>query len=180
MKLIRIAIDMDEVIADAMSKYLRVYNERFNESLTAADLQGIKLRLLRPERKDDIHQIFMTNDFFRDLEVMPHSQEVIRELSESYEIYITTAAMEVPASFNAKYAWLKEHFPFLSDMNFVFCGDKSIIRADYLIDDNARHFEKFQGQGLLFTSPHNIHETRYVRVNDWLEVRDFFAKLSSK
>ncbi|MED4599561.1 5'-3'-deoxyribonucleotidase [Paenibacillus validus] len=172
----RIAIDMDEVIADAMSKYLRLYNEGFQEQLTAADLHGVKLRALRPERSDDIHEIFMTNDFFRDLEVMPHSQEVIRELSESYEIFITTAAMEVPTSFNAKYAWLKEHFPFLSDMNFVFCGDKSIIRADYLIDDNAKHFERFEGQGLLFTSPHNILETGYVRVNNWLEVRDFFAK----
>ena len=80
--------------------------------------------------------------FFRDLAVMKDSQEVIKELSEYYEIFITTAAMEFPTSFTAKYEWLKEHFSFLNDMNFVFCGDKSIINADYLIDDNVRHFKR--------------------------------------
>ncbi|WP_144415189.1 5' nucleotidase, NT5C type [Paenibacillus durus] len=48
---------------------------------------------------------------------MKDSQEVIRSLSERFEIYITTAAMEFPSSFTAKYEWLREHFDFLSDMN---------------------------------------------------------------
>jgi 5'(3')-deoxyribonucleotidase len=84
--------------------------------------------------------------------------------------------MEHPTSFVAKYEWLKEHFPFLSEMNFVFCGDKSIIHADYLIDDSIRHFEKFSGQGILFTSPYNRNETGYVRVKNLQEVKDYFLK----
>jgi 5'(3')-deoxyribonucleotidase len=108
--------------------------------------------------------------------ISKRSQEVIRELSEQYEIYITTAAMEHPTSFTAKYEWLREHFAFLSDRNFVFCGDKSIIRADYLIDDSVRHFKHFGGQGILYTAAHNAHETGYVRVNNWQEVRQFFLR----
>lgn len=49
--------------------------------------------------------------------------------------------------------------------------DKSIIAADFLIDDNARHFERFSGQGLLFSAPHNVFETRYPRLNSWQDVR---------
>jgi 5'(3')-deoxyribonucleotidase len=82
--------------------------------------------------------------------------------------------MEFPTSFVAKYEWLKEHFSFLNEMNFVFCGDKSILRVDYLIDDNVRHFKRFIGQGILFSAPHNFNETGYVRVNNWQEVKDFF------
>jgi 5'(3')-deoxyribonucleotidase len=107
---------------------------------------------------------------------MEGSQEVIKELNNYYEIFITTAAMEHPTSFCAKYDWLKEHFPFLSDLNFVFCGKKSIINADYLIDDNPRHFEHFKGQGILFTAPHNLKNTSYIRVNNWIEIKDFFLQ----
>lgn len=172
----RIAIDMDEVLADFVSKHLSLYNRDYKESLTVADLHGTRLWKLRPHLEREILAYVDEPQFFRDLGVMEGSQEVIRELSEHYEIYITTAAMEHPSSFTAKYEWLKEHFSFLSDMNFVFCGDKSIINADYLIDDSVRHFKKFAGQGILFTSQHNLQETGYVRVNDWYEVRDYFLK----
>ena len=105
---------------------------------------------------------------------MAGSQEVLRELVERHEVFITTAAMEYPTSFTAKYEWIKEHFPFFPDTHIVFCGDKSIIATDFLIDDNAHHFARFQGQGILFASPHNVHETRYPRVENWEEVRQKF------
>ncbi|MEW9702511.1 5'-3'-deoxyribonucleotidase [Paenibacillus sp. SI8] len=170
----RIAIDMDEVVADFNTKHLRVFNRDFNENLSLEDLKGTRLRELRPHLKNEILSYLNDPTFFRDLDVMANSQEVIQELSERFEIFITTAAMEFPSSFTAKYEWLQEYFGFLNEMNFVFCGDKSIIHADYLIDDNSRHFQRFAGQGILFTSPHNMNETGYVRVNNWLEVRDYF------
>ncbi|RUS46050.1 5'-3'-deoxyribonucleotidase [Cohnella sp. AR92] len=176
----RIAIDMDEVIADFAPKHLRLFNRDYKENLTAKDLMGTRLRELRPQLEKEIVAYLEDPAFFRDLEVMKDSQRVIRELSEQYEIFITTAAMEFPTSFNAKYEWLKQHFPFLNEMNFVFCGDKSIIHADYLIDDNARHFQRFKGQGILFTAPHNINETGYHRVNNWLEIREHFLRASEE
>ncbi|TYP73339.1 5' nucleotidase, NT5C type [Paenibacillus methanolicus] len=172
----RIAIDMDEVIADFNTKHLSVFNRDYKENLTVRDLMGTRLRELRPQWKQEILAYLNDPLFFRDLDVMKDSQTVIKELSERYEIFITTAAMEFPSSFAAKYEWLKEHFPFIPEMNFVFCGDKSIIRADYLIDDNARHFQRFNGQGILFSAPHNLNETGYVRVENWLEVRAYFQR----
>lgn len=172
----RIAIDMDEVIADFNLKHLRLFNHDYNENITTEDLGGTRLRELRPHLKNEIIYYLHDPAFFRDLEVMKDSQEVIKELSKHYEIFITTAAMEFPTSFTAKYEWLKEHFGFLNEMNFVFCGNKSIIHADFLIDDNVRHFERFFGQGILFTAPHNLNETGHVRVNNWQEVKSYFLK----
>ena len=170
----RIAIDMDEVIADFIPKHLALFNRDHNENITVEDLKGKKLRELRPQLKEEIMNYLTEPTFFRDLAVVKDSQEIIRELSEHYEIFIATAAMEFPTSFTAKYEWLKEHFSFLNDRNFVFCGDKSIINADYLIDDNVRFLKRFLGQGILFTSPHNIRETDFVRVNNWKEVKNYF------
>lgn len=94
---------MDEVIADFHKKHLNVYNEEFGEQLTAADLAGTRLWKMRPQSADDILAYVDDPAFFRDLEVMEGCQEVIKELNESFEIFITTAAMEHPSSFTAKY-----------------------------------------------------------------------------
>jgi len=56
----------------------------------------------------------------------------------------------------------------------VFCGDKSIIAADFMIDDDPKHFRNFGGEGIVYTAPHNILETRFRRVNDWNDVREMF------
>lgn len=170
----RIAIDMDEVITDLLVKHVAVFNEAYNEQITLEDLQGKKLGDLHPHLTNEISEFLTDPAFFRDLKVMKDSQEVIKELHEHYEIFIVTAAMDFPTSFASKYDWLTEHFGFLSGKNFVFCGDKSIIHADYLIDDTVRHLNGFSGQGILFTAPHNIHETGFPRVNSWQEVRNYF------
>ena len=67
--------------------------------------------------------------------------------------------MDVPCSFDAKFRWLQRHFPFIPPSHIVFCGDKSIVDADYLIDDRSRHFTRFKGEPLLFSAPHNAGET---------------------
>jgi 5'(3')-deoxyribonucleotidase len=99
---------------------------------------------------------------------------VLRALVEKYEIFIATAAMEFPNSFGPKYRWLRRHFPFLDPHNFIFCGDKSILLADYLIDDQPRQLLRFHGEGILFTAPHNLEVSGYRRVNNWLHAEQLF------
>ena len=101
----------------------------------------------------------------------------MRELAARHEVIIASAAMDVPCSFDPKYRWLQRHFPFIPPSHILFCGDKAVVDADYLIDDRARHFARFKGRGLLFSAPHNAAEHRYPRVSSWAEVREFFARL---
>jgi 5'(3')-deoxyribonucleotidase len=170
-----IAIDMDEVTADALSRHLSLYNAHYGASLTPDDLQGRPLREIVPEAHREQLQAFVHGEgFFKDLGVMPHSREVIRDLQEKYDVYISTAAMEFRNSFVDKYDWLAEHFPFIPWSHIVFCGDKGILAADYLIDDHPKNFVTFRGEGILYTAPHNLKVTGYRRVADWLEVRRMF------
>jgi 5'(3')-deoxyribonucleotidase/uncharacterized protein with PQ loop repeat len=169
---LRVAIDMDEVIADFIGKCLRALNEARGAELARRALEGRTLEeVLSPEEMIRIRELLDDPAFFRDLEVIEDSQEVVRELAEHYEVYIASAAMDVPASFAAKYAWLREHFPFIPPSHIVFCGDKSVLDVHYLIDDQPRHFERFRGTGLLFSTPHNREERRFTRVASWEEVR---------
>jgi 5'(3')-deoxyribonucleotidase len=168
---------MDEVIADAVAEHLLRYNRDHNEHITKADLQGKWLwDVVALDRHPRLEEYLRSEDFFAVLEVMPESQRVIAALQKKYEVFIATAAMEVPTSFVAKYAWLGEHFPFIPASHIVYCGDKGILLADYLIDDNPRQLQRFQGEGILYSSPHNVNVKGFRRVKDWLEVEELFLK----
>lgn len=171
----RICVDMDEVMADAIAEHLIRYNREFNLSLTKEDLRGKRFWQVVPAPHHEVLDDYLrAEDFFEVLEVMPDSQRVLAALQGRYEIFIATAAMEVPTSFNAKYRWLATHFPFIPYTHIVFCGDKSILRADYLIDDNPRQLQRFTGEGILFDAPHNEAVTGFRRVKNWLEVEELF------
>ena len=171
----RICVDMDEVIADAVAEHLLRYNRDYNETLTVADLRGKWLwDVVHEDRHAALEAYLRSDDFFAVLTVMPDAQRVLRELQSHYEVFIATAAMEVPTSFNAKYRWLEKHFPFISPTHIVYCGDKGILRADYLIDDNPRQLRRFIGEGILYDAPHNAMVTGYRRVRNWLEIEELF------
>lgn len=171
----RIAVDMDEVIADAIARFQEWYLRDYQLELTLEQLQGKRAaEVVAPEHQAAVRDYVNQEGFFRDLPVIQDSQEVLRRMSERYELFIATAAMEFPNCFRDKYDWLQQHFSFIPWPNYVFCGDKSIINADYLIDDNTFNFVDFRGEGILFSAPHNRHETGYRRVNNWQEVGALF------
>jgi 5'-nucleotidase len=168
---LRIAVDMDEVIADAFGKHLRLYNQMTGAHLTPQLVSEKGLGALIPaEQREEFNAIPHGDGFFADIELIAGSREALLELSRKHDIFITSAAMEVPGSFADKFQWLETHFPFIPPNRIVFCGEKSIINADVLIDDRSRHFKGFRGVGILFTAPHNIAEHADLRANNWQDV----------
>lgn len=168
--IMRIAIDMDEVLADPIHKFIQLYNKDY----------GIPMDLKQEPGKEFFHHLpaeinrkwfeyINEKGFFRDLPVIEGAVEAVRKLQENNEIYIVSAAMEFRNSLEDKLDWLAEHFPFIGWRNIMFCGDK-IVNVDVLIDDRAKNFVGFDGRKLLFTSPHNLLINDYERVNNWEEV----------
>jgi 5'(3')-deoxyribonucleotidase/uncharacterized protein with PQ loop repeat len=181
-KRLRIAIDMDETIADSLKEQIRRYNAEFAETISTADLYGKHLEEVTPsDRREAVRRAVRDESFFDCLDVIDGAKQVIEELVREHEVFIVSAAMEIPESLAAKHRWLRRHFPFVPERNVVFCGNKGIIDADYLIDDEARHFVSFPGTGILFSAPHNLSETEHRRVADWREVhREFIGPRSNR
>src|SRR3569833_3944739 len=104
----RIAIDMDEVIADTMTHYLAHYNAEFALEVTPEDFHGKRIfEVIDPAHLDRARAFFQQEEFFSDIPVMPGSQDVVYLLTRQYEVFITTAAMDVPCSFSPKFRWLE-------------------------------------------------------------------------
>ena len=143
---------MDDVLAGMTPKVIRLYEEAYGVKLQEADYAGEKYYQL--EGLMALRSKLLEDGFFRSLPVIADSQKVVQELQKNYKVFITTAAMSFPNSLREKYDWLREYFPFIAPKYFVFCGDKSIIRADYMIDDHSFNLKKFTGKGLLLSLIH--------------------------
>lgn len=168
-----IAIDMDDTVADTLNRHIEWYEREFGICISRNEMVGKKIYDVVPSvHLDKVRSFPHHPDFFRDLDVIDGAVEVIQRLSQKYNIYFASAAMEYPASFSAKYDWLRSNFPFINDMNFIFCGAKSFLNCDYLVDDSPRHIDAFSGKGFLFNAVHNVHETGYNRVNSWYELME--------
>ena len=164
----RIAVDMDEVLADTHAAKLAMFANRFGYSWSDEDLLGRHFsELVRPEHAEAMESIQHAGIFFADLPLINGAVRAMERLNERFELFIATAAMEYPASGPHKVAWLARHFPFINPLRVVLCGDKSILATDILIDDSPRHFERFSGNGVLFSAPHNSGHPHPLRLDGW-------------
>lgn len=170
-----IFVDMDDVIADTYGKHIEMYNKEFNQSLSLAHFKSGEVWQNVPEiHQDSIWRHVHTKGFFRDLEPIKDSITVMEKLSRKHEVYIATAATQFPNSLREKSDWLDEYFPFISWEHRIMCGHKFILNGDVLIDDRTLNLDKFEGDTILFNSPHNVHSEGHDRVASWLEIADKF------
>lgn len=174
-----IGVDQDDVLAELIPKWIEYYNKFYGDNLTPDDIKSWDIhQYTKPKCGEKMYDILNIHKFYRDLKVVDHSQRVLKDLSEEYDIFVITDAMATRMSFKSKFDWLQEHFPFISKKNYIFTGNKSIFAGDYLIDDGVHNLEVFKGKGLLFSRPHNLSNTTFERVEGWLGVEEYFNKIN--
>lgn len=175
MNKLKVGIDLDMVLNNLNRKWVDFYNKEYNDNLTLEDIKtwGID-EYTKPECGKNIFKFLAIPGFFRDLDIQPNAQEVVKWLQEHYEVYILSASHY--AVTGDKGAWLTEHFPFINYQNIIFCHNKSLVKLDYLIDDYGKNLDTFTGQGLLFDTHHNQSDYRFLRMKGWLEVKEYFEK----
>ncbi len=169
-----VAIDMDGVLADVEAHFIDWYERDYGERFSRAIMIGVSEEEAFPQ-KGAVRKFVTTPGFFSTVPLMEDAVEAVQKIMETYEVYIVSAAMEFPQSLPEKYQWLQKHFPFIGWRNIVFCGDKSIIDTDYLIDDHPKNLDVCKGKPIMFTAGHNVNFTHHRRGNNWKEVLSILA-----
>lgn len=96
----RIAIDMDEVLADSNLQFMNWYERDFNKRIAKEQLMGKDFRdAVPPQHQQAVRKYPQTEGFFKDMALIADSQEVLFQLSKHYDVFICTAAMEFPTCF---------------------------------------------------------------------------------
>ncbi len=166
-----LSVDMDEVITDTAKKLKDYYSRDFEFQFNDEDLHGKDLNQVVPEKNfSQFREYLNVPGFCADLELMPDADRVMKKLNEKYELFIVSAALEFPNSLIDKFNWIEKNLPFISWKQICFCGTKSLIQTDIMIDDRTRNFSHFKGRKILYTCHHNILEKDYERVSNWKEI----------
>jgi 5'(3')-deoxyribonucleotidase len=166
----RIAVDMDGVLADVYEQFFRFDERDFGKRRPLEEVTGVEERKAFPK----INKYVYAKGFFRTAPVVKDSVAVLAELNKTYELFIVSAAMEFPQSLPEKLEWLNEHFNFIAWQQVVFCGSKTIIDADIMIDDHFKNLDLFKGTTILFSQPHNQLKNagRHKRADSWKDIAD--------
>jgi 5'-nucleotidase len=174
----RLIVDMDDVMADATGQFIAYYERAFGVKVERDILNGKGEAEGFPDNHDIIRKFPHQENFFRTMTVKEDSQSVLEALNKKYDLFIVSAAMQFPRSLTEKLLWLEQHFPFLHWKQIVFCGSKTVVHGDYMIDDHLKNLEHFNGEKFIFTASHNLHLTQFQRLNNWKEVGERFLSLA--
>ncbi len=165
----RLIIDMDGVLADVYKQFIALEEKESGIKIPVETLKGKEEYQAFKNGRKHVN----SKGFFRNAPLMEGCVEALEKLNKAYDMFIVSAAMEFPASLPEKYDWLKEHFPFIGWQQIVFCGSKTVIQGDIMIDDHYKNLDSFKGQTILFTQPHNDghSDKEHTRVRTWNDIK---------
>lgn len=165
-----IAVDMDGVLADLNKKWIDTYNAIYGDDLKENEVTTWDMDdHVYEAAQGHVRNILRIKGFYADLEVIEDSINILQKIAETNTVIIVTSptAME---SYQDKMDWMTKHFPFVDPKNIVFTGNKSLIRADYLIDDGIHNLEVFEGIPIIFDTSYNREDNRFFRVYNWADL----------
>jgi len=175
---LKIAVDLDGVLAEAMIAWCQLYNERYNRSLSIEDIRAWDVWKIVKIPRDEFFRIL--DDAWLAWERMPPTEEGVGEqvglLREFGAVDIVTGR-SARTVVSAK-EWLKAHsIPY--DRFIRTDSTEAKIRLDYdvFVDDSPRLMQLIASKsialGILYARPWNraAHMSSVIRkVTSWTEI----------
>lgn len=176
-----VVIDMDEVIT--FGGLLHLINEYSGTSYTEEDFKDYYMQD-KIDDKEKFFEFFLKHNHYDYAKINDNALEVIEELCKEYEVFIGTAYIfneiekESGILLKYKYDFLYKHLPFIKPKNYIFVGNKSILKCDVFIDDKIVNL-KGGDMKLLYSAYHNLdisneelEKEGIIRVNNWNDIRN--------
>ena len=136
-----IICDCDDVVIDHMKVWLEIYNAEFLDNLQKETITDWDMtKFVKPECGNKIYSYLESGDIYYACDPKEDSLEGIEYLkSRNFKIVYAT----VNNYNDKKYQWLKSHGFLGSRKDFVALADKSLLKGDYIIDDNYDFVRSF-------------------------------------
>ena len=192
-----IGVDLDEVLADLLSAFIRYHNEKYGTSLQREDFRSYDLwKAWGGTLEDAVQKVkdFYKTDYFRNINPVQGSIEVIDTLSKTNELIVITSRPHYIRRETKN--WIEHYFPEkFSKVYFVtnpyqpgiYKRSKSDICAELgvniLIEDCLDYARECASRGtsvFLLDSPWNRSEelpSGVMRVKSWNEILEKSQKM---
>ena len=137
--MIRVCVDIDNVLNDLTKKTLILYNSHTGKNIQMADITTYNFYDCLPE--DDASAmiaLFKEKELWDSLEPLPGAQIGMESIiKQGHEVYLATATD--PINFQWKCDFINKHFPFIPTDNIIRIMNKSLLKTDVLIDDHLEN-----------------------------------------
>jgi 5'(3')-deoxyribonucleotidase len=167
-----ILVDVDGTVANLNTEWLRRYNLDYQDNLTPDDLKEWEMtKFVKPTCGAKIYDYLDSPDLYDRVLPVPGSQMGVR-LFRNWGHRVVFASAGVGAASN-KLHWLQEwgFYPGKHAQDFVSIYDKSLLRADFLIDDRDQNIVDFGDlRSILIDAPHNRTLQWQRRAESWEDV----------
>lgn len=197
-----IAVDIDDVLALSVDRFIEWSNSRFGTSLTFdqyvedwSELWGIS-QIETTERVNQMYREGLPARYSR----VDESVNVLNNLKPDYQLIVATARRSAEHMLTRD--WIKKHYPAVfEDVHFAGIWDEITeqspkktkarlceqLGVDYLIDDQVKHCLGANSVGVKALLYGNYPWNSYIdlpqniqRVSSWKEIENYFGKLKSK
>lgn len=180
-----IVCDIDNVLNDLTHKTLALYNSRYGKKIQMSDITTYNFfECLPKEDADGIVELFKEKELWDSLEVLPDSQWGIETLvNVGHKVYLATATHE--CNFEWKCQWINKYFPMINIDNIIRINDKSLLRADVMIDDCLDNLTKNFCERICLDYPYNKSSSQdyaydICRASNWREIVKFINDIERK
>lgn len=176
------AVDVDEVLRDNLSNMLRVYNEEYKDDKKLSDLHDFRVDISFPKIAEATGQTASkyffeqhAQEVFTDAEAIEGAKEAIDILRNYGKVIIVTYQKNTENRIRTL-EWLDKYS--IKFDSICFTRDKSIVHADYMIDDNDWNFIGCNCcHGILIDRPYN-QETDITELTSKSNCKNIFRYAS--
>lgn len=164
----KIAVDIDGVLADQVSAVLKEIEKEYGQKYSKSEINRAHWSFAGREIWTEIARLLADPEYVMRVPLVQGSQNAIKKLS-GHDLLVVTAR-----KLNAEEAtrrWLKAHFPCLKQYYRARTGTKHNIPSDVLIDDLDLNIVEFvksdpDRKGILFMHPWSLNDTNIKNYSD--------------
>jgi 5'(3')-deoxyribonucleotidase len=156
---LRIAVDIDGVLADQVGAVLRVIEKEYGLKYLKSDVNCAHWTFSGREIWSEIARLLADSEYTLGVPLIKGSQRGIEQLA-NHSMCVVTARR--PNAEDATKQWLSAHFPCLTEYYHARTGMKHNIPSDVLIDDLDMNIVDFvrsdpKRHGILFVHPWSLN-----------------------
>ena len=167
----KIAIDIDGVLADQVGAALRVIEKEYGLKYLTSDVNRAGWTFSGKEIRSEIIRLLADPEYTLSVPLIEGSQKGIRQFSDLADHDLCVVTARLSNAEDATKQWLSIHFPCLTEYYHVARGMKHNISSDVLIDDLDMNIVEFvksdpNRRGILFVHPWSKNGTGIENYSD--------------
>lgn len=179
MKKFTILVDMDDTLINLLSSWVEWLNKQYGTNVEAKNIESWNVDEFFPTiQKKDVYSPLYKNSFWRTVKPKEDAIKYLKLLfKDGHDVYVATNSNYETLKIKMKYV-LFRYFPFITWEKVIVLKNKSLLRADYLIDDAPHNLVGGSYKKILINMPHNkdFNENGIFRVSNWKEIYEIIKK----